>query len=215
MCERRWNHRLLLLPKDEASLRVKPTPLQEGQVPPSVDQAPPSVVYCDNYFACQDGFTCCKHPSGGWTCCPYSPSRCCLDGYHCCPYGYDCDYTYTHCIRQGVPYPFSSRHPSSRPADPVEMPRPASASGLPAQPAHPTITALGEEPAVKGDVIHCDSQFYCPKGSTCCKNQSKEWNCCPYPLGFCCADGRHCCQYGYTCDATSNVCRTRVWDRLL
>uniref|UniRef100_A0A8C6UTU7 Granulins domain-containing protein n=1 Tax=Neogobius melanostomus TaxID=47308 RepID=A0A8C6UTU7_9GOBI len=207
MCRRSWIH-TPLLPQDEAPLRVKPSPLQAGQAPPSDEQAASSVVYCDNYYTCPNGQTCCRHPAGGWTCCPYSPARCCLDGFHCCPYGYDCDYTYTHCIRQGVPHPFSPRRPSTRLANPVDHLLQVSSSGLPAQPAQQTLTALGEESAIQeGGVIRCDAQYHCPKGSSCCQNQNKQWNCCPYPLGVCCADGSHCCQYGYTCDPGSQECR--------
>lgn len=200
MCVRQWDHRPLG-PREEAAVTVKLAPLQEKQ-----SQASPSVVHCDSYYTCPDGTTCCRHPGGGYTCCPYSPARCCLDGYHCCPYGYDCDYTYTHCIRQGVPYPFSSYKPSGLPADPV--PNLLTSSGALAQPTQRILEIKVEEPAVReGGVIHCDSQFYCPKGSSCCQNQKKEWSCCPNPLGVCCADGTHCCAYGYTCDPTSKVCR--------
>uniref|UniRef100_A0A669BEC1 Progranulin n=1 Tax=Oreochromis niloticus TaxID=8128 RepID=A0A669BEC1_ORENI len=82
------------------------TPLQElkeSQVPDPINS---SVVYCDSYTYCPDGTTCCRHPQGGWTCCPYSPGKCCLDGYHCCPIGFDCDRTYTHCVREKLTYPF-------------------------------------------------------------------------------------------------------------
>ncbi|XP_020796963.2 progranulin-like isoform X1 [Boleophthalmus pectinirostris] len=168
MCERRWESRPML------RTGLEPT------------DGVPTVVYCDIYYTCPNGYTCCRHPHGGWTCCPYSPARCCLDGYHCCPYGYDCDYTYTHCIRQGVPYPFGSPNLLPLPAD-------------------KTLTAL--KPALHG-VIRCDSSFYCSKGSSCCKGPTGQWSCCPYPLASCCTDGIHCCQYGYTCDPDSQVCRS-------
>ncbi|XP_023667719.1 progranulin-like [Paramormyrops kingsleyae] len=71
------------------------------------------VVRCDATYACPDGMTCCHHPAGGWSCCIYSPAQCCLDGYHCCPYGYQCDRTYTHCLRGGVPYPFLLHKPAA------------------------------------------------------------------------------------------------------
>lgn len=32
-----------------------------------------TIVHCDNYYYCYDGTTCCRHPKGGWFCCPYSP----------------------------------------------------------------------------------------------------------------------------------------------
>uniref|UniRef100_A0A3P9BKK2 Granulins domain-containing protein n=2 Tax=Haplochromini TaxID=319058 RepID=A0A3P9BKK2_9CICH len=47
-------------------------------------------------------------------------------------------------------------------------------------------------------VIRCDSLHYCQGGMSCCQASSGQWNCCPYPLGQCCADGVHCCEYGYT-----------------
>ncbi|KAG7245031.1 hypothetical protein INR49_023597, partial [Caranx melampygus] len=96
------------------------------------------------------------------------------DGYHCCPYGYDCDLTYTHCIRDSLRYPFSPQTPLSS--------VPASLSYL-----------LKTGPALRRE--------------TCCKGATGEWGCCPYPLGQCCADGKHCCQYGYSCDALSMTCR--------
>ncbi|KAM9340274.1 progranulin-like [Symphorus nematophorus] len=112
MCERE-NQPWINIPmvKKEAaeqpSIPVLPvSPLQEVENNHYSDQQKSSVVHCDNYYYCPDGNTCCRHPKGAWFCCPYSPARCCLDGYHCCPYGYDCDYTYTHCVRQGLMYPF-------------------------------------------------------------------------------------------------------------
>ncbi|KAK5855211.1 hypothetical protein PBY51_005338 [Eleginops maclovinus] len=55
-------------------------------------------------------------------------------------------------------------------------------------------------------VIRCDSQFYCKAGTTCCKDPTGHWNCCPYPLGSCCQDGKHCCEYGFKCSSTSLLC---------
>ncbi|CAI5690432.1 unnamed protein product [Oreochromis niloticus] len=82
------------------------TPLQELKESHVPDQIKKTMVYCDSYTYCPDGTTCCRHPKGGWFCCPYSPGKCCLDGYHCCPIGFDCDRTYTHCVREKLTYPF-------------------------------------------------------------------------------------------------------------
>ncbi|CAI5690435.1 unnamed protein product [Oreochromis niloticus] len=91
--------------------------LKESQVP---DQIKSSVVHCDSYTYCPDGTTCCRHPKGGWFCCPYSPGKCCLDGYHCCPFGLDCDHTYTHCLREKLTYPFLYKPAlPSAPASPI------------------------------------------------------------------------------------------------
>ncbi|TRZ01833.1 hypothetical protein DNTS_004275 [Danionella cerebrum] len=62
-------------------------------------------------------------------------------------------------------------------------------------------------------VVHCDASTVCPDGTTCCLSPFGVWVCCPYPLGQCCRDGRHCCPYGYYCDSTSTHC-LRGWMRL-
>ncbi|XP_047460086.1 progranulin-like [Mugil cephalus] len=168
-----------------------------------------SVVHCDALHYCPDRTTCCRHPTGVWFCCPYYPGRCCLDGYHCCPYGYDCDLSYTHCIRQSLWYPFTAREAlASVPASvisPVE-----DKSSVEEKP----LTALTEASGglSKPGVIRCDSRFYCPQTSTCCQGPNGQWNCCPYPLGTCCADGKHCCEYGYTCDPSAATCRRGIYE---
>ncbi|XP_008293592.1 granulin 1 [Stegastes partitus] len=189
---------------EEPSSPVLPViPLQESENVP--EQVKSTIVHCDNYYHCPDGTTCCRHPKGAWFCCPYSPGRCCADGYHCCPYGYDCDLTYTHCIRTTLRYPFPSKQAlSSVPASLTSTPE--DNSSLDEEP----ITALTEalsNSAPEAGVIRCDNRFYCQQGQTCCKGPTGRWGCCPHPLGQCCRDGRHCCQYGYTCDPSSMTCR--------
>lgn len=75
-----------------------------------------TLVPCDSKNFCSDGYSCCRSTRGGWWCCPYSPSMCCLDGAHCCPYGYYCDLTFKACLKQGLRYPFTSKLPASIPA---------------------------------------------------------------------------------------------------
>ncbi|XP_046874773.1 granulin 1 isoform X2 [Hypomesus transpacificus] len=127
-------------------------PLVDAQEPgsaPAQSQGveDPSVVHCDSLHYCPSGTTCCRHPTGLWFCCPYSPV------------------TLTALI-------------------------PASNTNGPA-----------------AGVIRCDSRFYCLSGTSCCRLRSGGWGCCQYPLGQCCADGLHCCEYGYTCDPNSTNCR--------
>uniref|UniRef100_A0A3B3R687 Granulins domain-containing protein n=2 Tax=Paramormyrops kingsleyae TaxID=1676925 RepID=A0A3B3R687_9TELE len=65
-------------------------------------------------------------------------------------------------------------------------------------------------PALSGlpqsSIIICDMHFFCPTGNTCCQGPTGQWGCCPYSLGQCCKDGRHCCEYGFRCDWTSLKC---------
>ncbi|XP_031709581.1 progranulin-like isoform X1 [Anarrhichthys ocellatus] len=209
MCERKpWM--MIPMVKKEAAEQPIPhvlpvSPLQEPvnkQVP---DQIKSSIVHCDNYYACPDGTTCCRHPTGVWFCCPYSPGWCCRDGYHCCAWGYDCDVTYTHCVRrQGLRYPFIPDQ--SKPSVPASLILPSEEkSSLQETP----MTALAEASDVNtaDGAIRCDPRFYCSAGTSCCKASTGKWNCCPFKLGQCCADGRHCCAYGFKCDSTSTSCK--------
>uniref|UniRef100_A0A146Z5L6 Granulin n=1 Tax=Fundulus heteroclitus TaxID=8078 RepID=A0A146Z5L6_FUNHE len=160
---------LSLIPSEE----VKNNDNNNNYVP---DQIKSTVVHCDNYYVCPDGTTCCRHPAGAWFCCIYSPGRCCLDGYHCCPYGYDCDFTYTHCIRGGLRYPFYYKPAlSSVPASQLS----ASQDGGGLQEAvQMALTETGGSSFEQG-ASRCDDKFFCPKGSRCCKGPDAQWSCCP------------------------------------
>nr|XP_040045065.1 progranulin-like [Gasterosteus aculeatus aculeatus] len=210
MCERKpWTMITPMVKKQAAeksdTLVLPVSPLREPVKNQVADPKTSSVVHCDNYYTCPDATTCCRHPAGTWFCCPYSPGRCCLDGFHCCPYGYDCDLTYTHCVRRGLRYPFSPN--KSVPSVPASLILPSEEKSRLQETPMTALTEANGVVAVDG-VIRCDSSFYCAAGTTCCKAPTGRWNCCPYPLGQCCADGRHCCQYGYACDSTSLSCKS-------
>ncbi|XP_034456565.1 progranulin-like isoform X1 [Hippoglossus hippoglossus] len=196
--------------EEPASLVLPVSPLQEltnNHVP---EASKSSVVYCDGYHTCPDRTTCCRHPTGVWFCCPYFPGRCCLDGYHCCPYGFDCDVTYTHCVREGLRYPFTPRQAlSSVPASLISPPD----DEVSFQQTPMTALTEASDRSPKAGVVRCDSKSYCSDGMTCCKGSKGQWTCCPHPLGRCCSDGLHCCPYGSTCDPSSRKC-TRFYSVL-
>nr|XP_023646390.1 granulins-like [Paramormyrops kingsleyae] len=52
----------------------------------------------------------------------------------------------------------------------------------------------------------CDEQTVCPSGTTCCRQNSREWACCPLPHAVCCDDHEHCCPKGYKCDVSQKTC---------
>ncbi|KAM4630357.1 progranulin-like [Polymixia lowei] len=213
MCERKHQPWLSVPMLEKVAAEEQGTPvlpisplqgIESIGVEDKAEEKKSSVVHCDSYTVCPDGTTCCRHPKGAWFCCPYSPGRCCLDGYHCCPYGYDCDLTYTHCVRQGLQYPFTPRH---TPATVLASPISASEDKATLK---ETPMAILTEPSVGAPetrVIRCSDKFYCPAANRCCKAPTDKWGCCPYPLGQCCLDGVHCCEYGYTCDPSSMSCR--------
>ncbi|XP_054914841.1 progranulin-like [Poeciliopsis prolifica] len=179
------------------------TPFEEVKQNNSPEELKSSGVYCDSYTVCPDGTTCCKHPKSGWTCCPYSPAKCCLDGFHCCPYGYDCDHTYTHCVRERLEDLFTYK--KSLTSVPASLLSVSENRSTKKETALTALTAASVNPFNQG-VIRCDDKFYCPSGSSCCKGPGNKWNCCPYSLGVCCADGKHCCEYGYQCNPSSSKC---------
>ncbi|KAK2165648.1 hypothetical protein LSH36_47g04018 [Paralvinella palmiformis] len=57
----------------------------------------------DGKKQCPEGSTCCKTPTGQYTCCPFVSAVCCKDGVHCCPQGYVCDPQSGSCT-QAVPW---------------------------------------------------------------------------------------------------------------
>lgn len=59
---------------------------------------------------------------------------------------------------------------------------------------------------VRAGGVACDSTFSCVDDTTCCKNQTGGWACCPMPQAVCCDDHEHCCPSGTTCDMASFTC---------
>ncbi|KAJ8403118.1 hypothetical protein AAFF_G00360340 [Aldrovandia affinis] len=228
MCERSGGSMSMLRTEVPAEkLSVKPSGLTLTNT-----AAESTVVYCDNYYTCPDGMTCCRDPWGRWSCCMYSPAFCCADGIHCCPFGFHCNPSYTQCLRNGLAVPFDIKQSALNiRATEVSTTDPKLAeqdecclsnggccpagfhcnehkacvrddSGYPWTELQQALS-IGSQDAV----IYCDRRFYCHAGNTCCKKPGGSWGCCPYPLGICCKDGQHCCEYGYTCDETSTNCK--------
>ncbi|XP_037120570.1 protein FAM133 isoform X6 [Syngnathus acus] len=144
-----------------------------------------------------------------WTSCSLHLAVCCPDLSHCCPRGFRCDLAFQQCEKVTESWMDSSFLLKKAAAEP------------PVPPLQPMLYTSNNEktrvPAVvdtsgRGEfgVIRCSSKFFCPQGTSCCKGLSAEsWNCCPYPLGQCCADGQHCCEYGYTCNIHPLSCSRR------
>ncbi|KAL2080034.1 hypothetical protein ACEWY4_023827 [Coilia grayii] len=186
-------------------------------------QSSAAVVHCDNYFVCPDGTTCCRSPYGTWSCCSFSLGQCCIDGIHCCPYGFHCDLTTFRCLRGSLSIAASPQLPALR-SDYQDLcclteagccqagfhcdrELRACVSDVVAPVVWTTLTEdRGDGGVALRGVIRCDGHFYCPADNSCCRTPTGEWGCCPYQLGQCCMDGRHCCEYHWTCDPTSMSC---------
>lgn len=133
-------------------------------------------VPCDDTSACPDGTTCCKNEQGGWACCPLSEAVCCSDLIHCCPKGKTCNLAAGTCDDETCSLPLLKKLPTI-----------------------PWKGALVEN-------VPCDSSHACPDETTCCKTETGEWACCPFPQAVCCEDHQHCCPSGTTCDLASSSC---------
>ncbi|XP_029933758.1 granulin b [Myripristis murdjan] len=148
-------------------------------------------VKCDNKSSCASGTTCCKLPTGEWGCCPLVKAVCCEDHEHCCPQGYTCNMQTGTCEKKALDLllrtvPLSQVVESKR--------------------------RHNEE-----EDVPCDStgKFRCARQDTCCKTSATEWACCPSPKAVCCADSKHCCPMGYSCDLAAGGCTQRtqpIWD---
>uniref|UniRef100_A0A3B1J2V3 Granulins domain-containing protein n=1 Tax=Astyanax mexicanus TaxID=7994 RepID=A0A3B1J2V3_ASTMX len=161
----------------------------------SDDSSP--MVHCDSSYTCPDGTTCCRTPYGRWACCPYNMGQCCRDGIHCCPHGYHCDSTSTRCMQGAL----SIRSSSPQPAMLIQNKQKA-VEETEEKPSATLVELSGDS----SPMVHCDSSYTCPDGTTCCRTPYGRWACCPYNMGQCCRDGIHCCPHGYHCDSTSTRC---------
>uniref|UniRef100_A0A8C7FIW6 Granulin b n=1 Tax=Oncorhynchus kisutch TaxID=8019 RepID=A0A8C7FIW6_ONCKI len=131
---------------------------------------------CDKSTSCPGKSTCCKTTTGNWACCPLPNAVCCDDHLHCCPHGTVCNLEASTCD-----------DPSG-----FNMPWVTKVAALTTQ------AQLATE--------KCDEQTMCPGGTTCCRQNSGQWACCPLPHAVCCDDHEHCCPKGYTCNVAEQTC---------
>ncbi|XP_061839457.1 progranulin-like isoform X2 [Nerophis lumbriciformis] len=163
-------------------------------------------VPCPDRSVCSDHATCCQTEQG-YSCCPYPKAVCCPDLANCCPPGFRCSLASQMCERGPESWnnpPLLARQAAVEPR--VTPLRPVSHTSNLKKTA---VTSVAEASGSRQElaVIRCDAKFYCPQGTSCCKGSSAgSWNCCPYPLGQCCVDGQHCCEYGNTCNVSPLSC---------
>uniref|UniRef100_A0A8C7ZWR7 Granulin b n=1 Tax=Oryzias sinensis TaxID=183150 RepID=A0A8C7ZWR7_9TELE len=131
---------------------------------------------CDESASCPGEATCCRTRAGGWACCPLPQAVCCDDHIHCCPNATVCNLEAETCD------------------DPSGL-----SPSLPWLTKRPRLTAGMEEE-------RCGVDAVCPARTTCCKNSSGQWACCPLPQAVCCSDLDHCCPKGYKCNASDRTC---------
>ncbi|XP_072536211.1 granulin b isoform X2 [Salminus brasiliensis] len=148
----------------------------------------PANEKCDSSKSCPKGATCCKMESGAWGCCPLPQAVCCTDHLHCCPRNTVCNVAAGTC---------DSTISEAGKRLSVPWVSKTAATALPPQ----------------ND--QCDETSACPTGTTCCRQKSGAWACCPLPQAVCCDDHEHCCPQGYKCDVAHESCDHPFLPRML
>uniref|UniRef100_A0A914VV84 Granulins domain-containing protein n=1 Tax=Plectus sambesii TaxID=2011161 RepID=A0A914VV84_9BILA len=142
------------------------------------------IVCGDHQATCPTGTTCCQLDDGQWGCCPLPEAVCCNDHRHCCPHGTTCDTQLGRCNKRGtsITIPWSEKIEAKK-----------------IRAAHPMAA------------VTCpDKQTKCMGHSVCCTKTNGQTGCCPFVDGVCCANGRTCCPYSFTCDNERSVCLKSV-----
>lgn len=145
--------------------------------------------------------TCCKIKSGKYDCCPLANAVCCPSGIYCCPSGSSCNEKDGSCTTSSKLPILNPAFMSSRNVTLIPTPNDSIGSKCP------------------------DKKQECTAKETCCKLQTGDFGCCPYPGLFirtvhkntvdfpsretgavCCSDGMHCCPHGSQCDLKEQKC---------
>ncbi|KAJ8273323.1 hypothetical protein GJAV_G00100270 [Gymnothorax javanicus] len=181
-----------------------------------------SLITCPDGKVCPRSSTCCE-TDNGYECCPVPNAICCPDRLHCCPRGFQCNNETQMCEKPVGSTPMLWKM-QANPSDLLPPYTAVSdlqtteqdecclsttgccPGGFHCNEDKACVRSTEQDPSAvlhcspkAGSpcvVTYCDRNFYCPVNNTCCKNPSGEWSCCPYPLGQCCPDMIHCCQYG-------------------
>ncbi|GIY13114.1 progranulin [Caerostris extrusa] len=108
-CDSLSGERFPFIPRKKIDIPVE-EPMRSA---PLVRANQVNVVYCPGgQYYCNDGNTCCRMPTGQYSCCPYPYASCCLDGVHCCPSGLHCDNTSQYCLRGSNSYAALLKRPA-------------------------------------------------------------------------------------------------------
>ena len=147
-----------------------------------------TVTCNDQISVCAEGDTCCHLVSGMWGCCPLSSARCCEDGVHCCPSGYECD-------DENEGY---CKHVNSS----VSISPPWVKASLKYKAMHKDDFVAIELYGV------CVDNSVCPGNFTCCAlDDAGDYGCCSGSKSVCCADRKSWCPQGYACDLARGECK--------
>ncbi|XP_075747273.1 progranulin-like [Rhipicephalus microplus] len=157
-----------------------------------------SAALAPDYKRCPDGSlchktgTCCLLPVGRYSCCTLTNAVCCSARSSCCPEHYICDEASNLCAPAGA----ARKHSEGRNA---------------------TKTTIAAKATTASKYTVDDEELLmtkCPAGdtycfrdnSTCCRQESGSYGCCPDRDAVCCSDLVNCCPRGFTCISGTGNC---------
>ncbi|KAH7963400.1 hypothetical protein HPB52_020933 [Rhipicephalus sanguineus] len=162
-----------------------------------------STALTADYKRCPDGSlchktgTCCLLPVGRYSCCILTNAVCCSARSSCCPEHYICDEASNLC----APAAAAREHSEPRNATTTTA-KAASKRTVSARELHMTKCPAGET--------------YCFRdNSTCCRQETGSYGCCPDKDAVCCSDLVNCCPRGFACiRGTGNCVQTASFAKL-
>ncbi|KAL3219860.1 hypothetical protein MRX96_005622 [Rhipicephalus microplus] len=154
---------------------------------------------CPDGSLCHKTGTCCLLPVGRYSCCTLTNAVCCSARSSCCPEHYICDEASNLCAPAGAVRNHSETMNATK----------ATAATTTA----PKYTVGNEELHMKCPV----GDTYCFRdNSTCCRQESGSYGCCPDRDAVCCSDLVNCCPRGFACiRGTGNCVQTGSIARLV
>ncbi|KAH7963117.1 progranulin isoform X1 [Rhipicephalus sanguineus] len=150
---------------------------------------------CPDGSLCHKNGTCCLLPVGRYSCCTLTNAVCCSARSSCCPEHYVCDEASNLCT------------PSAAAREHSE-PRKAKTTTVAATATRTSEYTIGNEELLMTKCPAGDT--YCFRdNSTCCRQETDSYGCCPDKDAVCCIDLVNCCPRGFTCiPGTGNCVQT-------
>lgn len=199
-----FNGILCEYPSGVVAARVLLGPNQ--QKPPSDPLKPfdqkKDVICPDRISVCSANSTCCSIGNEMFGCCSLPNGVCCEDNLHCCPEHTKCNLNRGSCDPVDVWRLTASNEPTVPLWPQLTTPRASVSALIPGAP----VDVL----RMSYDGVQCSDSLECPLRTTCCRNTTGQFACCPMPDAVCCSDGEHCCPTGFRCDLSSQRCEKDV-----
>ncbi|KAL1477405.1 hypothetical protein MTO96_035761, partial [Rhipicephalus appendiculatus] len=145
--------------------------------------------------------TCCLLPVGRYSCCTLTNAVCCPARSSCCPEHYICDEASNLCAPAGA----ARKHSETRNATKTTIAAKKTTA--------PKYTVRNKE--LRMTKCPAGDTFCFQDNSTCCRQKTGSFGCCPEKNAVCCSDLVNCCPRGFACiRGTGNCVQTAAVAKL-